>query len=752
MIMKARTAFVLLALLLCSSLLAAAEDNIAKIEIIGNERIDRGVIANVIKTKEKEPYDPDKVREDMKNVYKVGFFSDVQIDVKDSPQGKVVTFVVVERPPVSAIFISGNKKLKTDEIKDKLKIKTNTVLNTEKVKESIDEVRKLYATKGYYATKVNYDIDYEEGYRAQVRFTIEEPERAFIRKIAFTGNKHFKDGSLKGVMRTAEKGWFSWFTGSGVLDEENLDEDRKQVEAFYSDNGYVRARVGTPDVKISPDGKAINISIPIEEGNVYKVGTLGFKGDLIFDEKELAPKLVSKTGNTFRSSLFRQDILTLTDVYQDQGFAFAEISPLTNVEDETQTVNITFDINKGQEVFFNRINIIGNVKTRDKVVRRELRFVEGDRFSATKLKDSKTRLKNTTFFKEVDTKIQKTDQPDLVNLDVVVEEKPTGTLSLGIGYSTEEKVMLTGAVSQDNFLGTGRRLSLEGAIGAISRDFSFSYLEPYIFDTEFSTGLSLYNTQRDFDAYDYRSQGGSVTLMRAITEYVKAGIRYKYEKTRVFNVSDDAGFFIREQQGTARTSSVTLSLGRNSIDDVLNPTKGDIGDISVEYAGGPFGGDNYFYKTIGTYGRYFPFYWDTAFYVKGTAGMVEGYSGKQVPIYERFFVGGINSVRGFKYGEAGPLDPVTGDPIGGTKQLFFNFEWIFPIFKPAGIRGVVFFDVGHGFDDSSGFLLDGARTSAGFGIRWLSPVGPLRIELGFNLNPKKNERRSVFDFTMGRAF
>jgi outer membrane protein insertion porin family len=241
-------------------------------------------------------------------------------------------------------------------------------------------------------------------------------------------------------------------------------------------------------------------------------------------------------------------------------------------------------------------------------------------------------------------------------------------------------------------------------------------------------------------------------LLRSLTDYVKAGIRYRYDRTRVFDIASNAGFYIQQQAGTLTTSSITVSLSRNTIDDVLNPTRGSLGDISVEYAGGPLGGDNDFYKVMGTYGHFFPFYWDTVFFARGTAGFVEGYSGKVVPIYENFYVGGINSVRGFKYGFAGPLDPITGDPIGGSRQLFFNFEYIFPIFKPAGIRGLVFFDVGHGFNDNKGFLMEGARTAAGFGIRWLSPMGPLRIELGFNLNPKEGEKKNVFDFTMGRAF
>lgn len=727
-------------------------DKIAKINVTGNERIDTGFIMNNIKIKESEPYGLDKIQDDMKNIYKTGFFSDVQIDVQDTDKGKTVTFVVIERPPIKNILLSGNKKLKTTEITDKLKIKTNTVLNIEKIKESMDEIRKFYSSKGYYATKVNYEIDYEEGYEASVKFLIDEPEKAYVTKIAFTGNKTFKDSMLKGFMRTREKDMFYWFTGSGILDEEALDDDRKNIEAFYNDNGYVRVKVGVPDVKISKDGKTMSLTLPVEEGNIYKVGSVDFSGDILFDKEVMNKELRSKTDNTFRSTMFQRDVIRLNDFYQDKGYAFCEISPLTLIDDETQKVNITFDIKKNEEIFINRINVLGNTKTRDKVVRRELRIVEGERFSATNLKKSQKRLRNTTFFKNADFKIIKTDEPDKINTDITVEEKPTGTLSAGVGYSSYDKLILSGNVSQENFMGTGRKLYLTASVGAITQQFNFTYLEPYIFDLNMSAGLSIFNFGRIMDTYDYNTWGGSVSLIRPLTDDIKGSVRYRYETTSVTNISTTASTYIQDQAGTLTTSSMTFALGENTIDDILNPHIGINTNVSFELAGGPFAGDNYFYRTIAFYGKYIPAgFWDSTFFVRGTAGMIQPYGGKTVPVYEKFYVGGLQTVRGFKYGEAGPLDN-TGEVIGGKNELFFNFEWVFPIYKPAGFKGVLFFDAGQAFDDSNGWLLNGVRTSAGFGIRWFSPLGPIRLELGFNLNPRQDERGSVFDFAMGTQY
>jgi len=727
-------------------------DKIIKIDVTGNERIDKGFITNNIKIKENDPFDLDKIREDMKNIYKTGFFSDVQIDVKETDKGKIITFVVIERAPIKAIYVSGNKKISTGDIRDKLKVKTGTVLNIEKIKESMDEIKKLYAGKGYYAAKVEYGIDYEEAYDVTVKFYIEEPEKAFVRKITYTGNKAFKGDKLKGYMRVSEKGMFSWFTGSGILDEETLEEDRKNIEAFYSDNGYVRAKVGVPDIKISKDGKTISIAMSVDEGNIYKIGTVDFTGDVIFERENLLRNLKGKSGNTFRSSIFHEDVLMLTDLYQDKGYAFCDISPLTLIDDDARRVNITFDFAKGQEIYFNRINILGNTKTRDKVIRRELRVAEGDRFSATKLKNSKKRLTNTTFFQNIDMKIIKTDEPDKINLDLMVEEKPTGSLSIGVGYSTEEQVMLTGSISQENLLGTGRKLSFQTAFSAISQDFRLSYLEPYIFDMNLDTGLSAFNYKRYMDTYDYKTTGGNVTLIRPLTDDVKGAVKYRYETTDVTNIEDAASIYIKEQEGTKITSSVTLSLTKNTIDNILNPSTGVNSGISFEVAGGPFSGDNYFYRAIAFYGKYIPAgFWDTTFFLKGTIGTIRTYGGKTLPIYEKFFVGGINTIRGFRYGEAGPKDE-WDEVIGGENQLIFNTEWIFPIYKPAGIKGVIFFDAGHGFDDTQGFMLKDMKASAGLGLRWFSPMGPIRLEIGFNLFPKKDEKRNVFDFTIGTQY
>lgn len=749
--MKKLKIAICLFMVLCLPALIYANNaqRVAKVEITGNERIDTAFISNSVKTKEGDSYDLDKIREDMKSIYRTGFFSDVQIDVKDSDKGKVITFVVIERPPIKSILVSGNKKIKTDDLVDKLKIKTGTVLNTEKVKESMDEIRKFYAGKGYYATKVTYEIDYSEKYDATVNFVIEEPVQAYVKKISFTGNKAFKDSTLKGYMSTKEKGIFSWFTGSGILDEDALVEDRKNVETFYQDNGYTKIQVGVPDITLSKDGKSISISMTVDEGPIHRVGAIEFAGDLIFPKEDLLKALKTRSGDVFRITRFYEDVMKITDMYQDKGFAFCEVTPLTAIDDSANKVNVTFNMAKNQEVFFNRINIVGNKRTRDKVVRRELKFAEGDRFSITNIKDSKKKLKNTTFFKDTDFKVVKTDDPKKVNVDLTIEEKPTGTFTVGAGYSTSEKVIASGSISEENFLGTGRRLSLEAALSSYTTEFRFSYLEPYIFDKNISAGFTAFNFKRIMDTYDYKKTGGYGTLIKPLTDDIKATLRYRLENIDVSDVESYASTYIKQQEGVSLTSSLTFALQKNSIDDILNPTKGVNAGISIEAAGGPLGGDNYFVAFNVFYGRYIPIkFMESSFFLKGSYGTIGGYSGREVPITEKFYVGGLNSIRGFRYGEAGPMDE-NDEPVGAKNQLFFNLEWIFPIYKPAGVKGVIFTDTGAGFDNWNNLRM---RTSAGLGIRWFSPLGPIRLELGFNLNPKDDERKSLFDFAIGTQY
>ncbi len=346
--------------------------------------------------------------------------------------------------------------------------------------------------------------------------------------------------------------------------------------------------------------------------------------------------------------------------------------PLLTINDEDRTVNVVFDMAKGSEVFFNRINIVGNVKTRDKVIRRELKVAEGDLYSSSNLKETKRKLTNTTYFKTIDLKTVKTDEPDLVNLDVLVEEKPTGTFSVGVGYSTYEKAMVTGGISQENILGTGMKVYLNASLSSIAHLYDITLVDPYTFDKNFSTSFNVFNTERIFPAYQYSGDGGSITVSRPLTTYLTGALSYRYQEMSVTRVEADAGTFLQSQAGTNSTSAIGPSLLYNTIDDVLNPTRGTIASASFEFAGGPLLGTDEFTKYIASYGRYFPYLYGTTFFLRGTAGSVRPYGGTTVPVWERFYVGGITSVRGLRVRDGGTARPCDERPGRGFERALFQ--------------------------------------------------------------------------------
>ena len=511
----------------------------------------------------------------------------------------------------------------------------------------------------------------------------------------------------------------------------------------------MRVKVGAPDVRISADGKTISIAIDVQEGDLHKFGKIDFKGDIIFGEEELRSKLKSKPGDTFKASLFQGDVTTLTDLYQDKGYAFVDVAPLTLINDADKTVDVTFDIAKGSEVYFNRINIVGNVRTKDKVVRRELKFAEGDLYSATNMKLTKRRLRNTTFFKEEELKTIKTDEPDKVNVDVIVDEKPTGTLSLGVGYSTYEKIITTGSVSQENIFGTGDKVYLSASLSSIMRLYNLTFVDPYTFDKNFTTSYNIFNTTQIFSDYDWKGSGGGVTVSRPFTEYIRGALGYRLQKMDIYNISSDAGPLIASQAGSSSNERRLRVYHQEHYRRRPQPDQGLDRDRPGRGRGRPLRRA----ERVCQGGR---FLWPVHPLQVGHHILSEGHGreydalrGDDDPDLRAVLRGRHPFNAGVRVWRRGPLDPSTGDPVGSTKEVYFNNEWIFPVYKPAGLKGFVFLDYGKGFNNT---FFQPLRPAAGFGMRWFSPMGPITVELGLNLNRKSGEKGDVFDFSMGKPF
>jgi outer membrane protein insertion porin family len=723
---------------------------IARIQVVGNDKIEASAILGQIKGKVGDLLSSSSLRKDMKRIYEMGYFTDVQVDVKETEEGPLVTFVVVEKPSIGQILVSGNEKIETSEIREKIDIPLHSIVKTDKIQEVIENINKLYLSKGYHGAKVSYKIEPLERNEVALEIMIEEGRKAWIRKVVFKGNDHISSRKLRRRMGTKKRGLFSWVTGTGYLDEDILNNDMDILRGFYYDQGYLQVRVEKPRIMVDRKGKAITIEVTIQEGPRFTIETIDFTGDILTTKEDLFKVLKTKQGAIYRNSLVQQDILKVTEIYADQGYANANVRPVVKLDEEKNTVHLTFDIFQGEKVYFERINIVGNTKTRDKVIRRELRFGEGDLYSATGMKRSRQRLRQTGYFKEVDFDVSKATSDEKVDLEVAVEEAPTGSVSLGAGFSTKDQFVVEGSFSQRNLFGLGYQFYLTGDLGRNTSSFRIGFTDPWFLGYPVLAGMDLYATEDSFFAtYSTRIRGGRLRLGKELGEYLRGRVTYTYENVDVFDVADDASRFIKEQEGKRNSSILGLTFSMDRRDDFFFPTRGGIYRLDLENSGGPLGGDTDFYRAVGEFQYYYPLVWKLVGHGRTLLGFVEGYGGEEVPIWERFYVGGIRTIRGFEYGEAGPRDE-NGEPIGSTKEVAVNLELLFPLSEEMGVRGVVFFDAGKGFDDFDDFW--SPRTSAGFGIRWMSPLGPLRMDYGFNLDPRDDEPSGRFHFFVGGSF
>jgi len=740
---------VLLVFSLLIGICAGAEENIYKIMILGNVKVEEGVIRGAIKSRDGGPFSVEKVREDLRSIFDLGYFTDVQVDIKPTPQGKEVIFIVVEKPSIKEITIKGNEKVKLDDIKEKMTFKPRSILNLEKVKENVEQIRKLYFSKGYYGIKVETNVDYLETNEAVVTFTISEGPKGHIQKIVFKGNKKIKTSQLKKLMTTKQKNIFSIITKTGTLDEDVLKNDLQLLTAYYFDQGYLEAKISEPKIDLS-NPKKIRIKIEIVEGPQYRLGNIDFKGDLLTTKEDLFKVLKIKRNDVYSNTSIRKDVNALTEKFANQGYAYVEINPETSVDNKNLLVHLTFEIEKKKRVSYEKIQVVGNAKTRDKVIRRELQVAEGELYSASDMNKSRDRLKRTGFFKEVELTTSRGSTEEKINLDIKVEEAPTGALSFGIGYSSIESVVGTVSISDRNLFGYGYHGSFKVALGWETQNFRLSFTDPYFLGYPYAAGIDLYHENVEiFDTYSYKIIGGDIRFGKELTDKIRIDAMYKLENINVYNVTDDASIYIKDQEGKKTTSAISLSPSIDTRDDYFNPRRGAKHSLFIQNAGGILGGDNYFVKVTGETSWFFPTPLSTTVNLRAKAGMISGYGGKKVPIYEKFFMGGLQTVRGFEYGMAGPID-INEEPIGGEKMVVFNAELIFPLAREIGLKGAVFWDIGKGFDRLSD--ITPLKTAAGVGIRWFSPFGPIHIDIGFNLSPKKGEKGHVLDFTAGTVY
>lgn len=727
---------------------------IKSIEVQGNKRVDKKTILFYVKAKKGNEYSLSLINEDIKAIYNLGHFEDIRVEEKAYLDGVKLIYIVKEIPSIRDIIFVGNKKISTKDLEEKIGLANGSFYNKSEVKKAEKIIKNLYEEKGYFFAAVQYSIKNVEEDQVDLKFKILEKRKVGIKKINFIGNKAFSDKKLKKQLNTKEKNIFSIFTSSGIYQKEMIKTDVLRLELFYRENGFINVKVLDPQIEIKKKERAIFIAISIQEGKQYRAGKIEFIGDDTFSEKKLREKIELKKGDIYNLSKIREGVFNIAELYSQRGYAFADVRPDIQVNDRKKNVDVVLRIDRGRKVYIGKITIEGNLKTKDKVIRREFRFNEGELFDSIKLKRSRERIVNTGFFEDVQIKTSRGEKEDTIDITSSVVERPTGTIAVGLGYSSLDNAIFTGQVSQENLFGNGQKVMFSTELSSRRSDFSLSLTEPRLFDREISFGVDLFNVETDFFSFQSKKQGGGVRFGKSFSEYIWGNIGYKYEQVTIFGVDqgNETNFLKNEKRVT---SQITPSIVRDTRDNILNPTRGTRETFNAQLAGGILGGLN-FYKFSVDKSYYHPLFLGLVGMLHGKLAFGKGYGGDVLPIYERFFMGGPLDLRGFNFNNVGPKDK-KGDSLGGDKMLLLNAEIQYPFSN--NIRGIIFYDRGNVYgegDDVSltkkDFDLLKMRHSVGVAVKFYSPIGPIGLAYGFKLDKAKGESPSEFHFILGRSF
>jgi outer membrane protein insertion porin family len=734
--------------------LAQSVDIVKSVEIRGNNRVSSPTILYYINTEKGKPLSRNQIRSDIEQIYSLGQFKDIQVQTENEPGGIKVIFVVEEIASVGTIRLVGNEQIETDEILEAIGIRRGAAYNELLAQESVDEVTKMYHDKGYFFVDIDIKTRLNSYNQIDAVIKITEGEIVSIEKIRLSGNKSIPEKELLDKMETKAKTWFAWLDDTGIYKKDVLKIDLLRVESFYHDKGFVKIRVLEPEIDISKKTKKIFITIPVEEGKRYNVGKIILNDDGTYTTKELRERLKSQEGDVYNLSQIREDVIAITDLYSEKGYAYADVSPLTRIDDVKKRIDLEFKVDKGRKVYVGQIDIAGNTKTLDNVIRREFRLREGELFNGKKLKRTKQRINNLGFFEDVKIDTKPGKEPDKLDVETTVTEKPTGSFTIGAGFSSVENLIFSSSVSQDNIFGRGQKLIFSTELSSRRSNFNLSFTDPRLLDSDVSAGADLFNRKSNFFSFESRNRGGGIRLGKAVGEYDWVGFNYRYENVSVSEVEpeQETRFLFNGERTTSRIGPTYI---RDTRDNFLNPTKGWRHVLKLELGG--IGGLK-FYRTNYEVTYYRPIIGKLVGAIHGEINYADGYGDDILPIFERYFMGGPNSLRGYTIRDIGPKNG-TGDPVGGKQSLLVNLELQYPITK--SFRAFTFYDRGNVFGDGNDITttredinLADMRSSIGAGIRFISPFGPIGFAYGYKLDRNELDQNKVgeFHFTAGSGF
>lgn len=733
------------------------KDAIADIEVRGAKTLDPEVVLMRLTTRPGDMVDSTVIDSDMKKIWDLGYFNDVQVGVEQRDGKNILVYTVVEKPRIESISVEGASEVSESDILAVLSSKQGSIYNERLLSEDLLKVTELYRKKGFYLASVTPSVTpVGQGTSAALVLTVDEGTKQYIKEVRLEGVQQLSESDVRDELLLSPRGWLSWISGSGVLKEEYIERDATAITAYYLDRGFLDVTVAA--AKIDYDDEGIIITFPVAEGERYKLGKVAVAGDLIASEEELLNLIeldeLAAKDNYFKLSTMQEDEKKLTDYYARFGHGYAEVNP-TPQKQGGGIVDVTYYIDKKHKLYVGRVLVEGNNKTRNNVILREMRLTDGDAFDGDKLKRSNERIHRLDYFEVAEIELVPTEREDEVDLKVKVKEKPTGALMFGVGYSTFSNVGVGGTLMERNLFGKGYMAAFQAGFNSRRNAYTFTFVNPRLYDTDFSLAVDLYHWRDDYIDYRKRTTGVSTRVSHPIGEYTSVGLGYRFDRYKLYDMDDDVSDLIRRYDTGVRYSSVgSVTLVRDSTDG-KTPTKGNIDSIRVDYGGGLLAGDDDFIAVTLEHQSYYQLMKNHVLHgrVKGAALYKNG--SKDVPVFERFWMGGINSVRGYDSRDIVPRDRKTNDRIGGTRMAFANLEYIWTFSEDLGMSLVPFFDMGINADNDHDWKWkDEFLRSYGLELRWSSPLGDLRFAYGIPLDDDRRGKRDSgrFEFAMGQTF
>lgn len=750
--MKMLKIWTMLIVLLAAFEVRAASVYVRDIKVEGLERVEVETVLSYVDIKKNTIIDDAKMDASLKQLYATGLFNDVSLNMKNDG---LLIIKVAENPIINKVLFDGNDKVDDEMLKGELQLAPRSTYSRAKVQEDVQRILEIYKRTGRYAVVVEPQIIERDQNRVDLIFKIDEGPLASINKVNFVGNKHYSDDDLQSEIMSKESRWYRIFSSAENYDSEKTNYDKELLRRFYFKRGYADFRVVSAVAELSPDKKSFVLTFVLDEGKRYKIRSLDIISDIAdVDTAALKPAVQLETGDWYNADKVEKSVTALTDELGKKGFAFVDVEPEMTKDTAAGEIALTFHVKEGERIFVDRINITGNTRTYDKVIRREFRIDEGDAFNVSKIKDSRRNVENLDYFSKVNIETMPKDD-NKADINVDVEEKSTGYFNVGVGYSTVNGALVRTGVTENNFRGLGQRLGLDIGVSQRSQEYDVSFTEPYFLNRRLRAGFDLFRTEQDYQdegSYDSESTGGRLRLGWNYTDDLSQQFRYTLRQDKISNVDSEASYYIKEEAGKYNDSSVGQTIVYDKRDSAFNPKEGYFISFGNDVSG--LGGDEKYLKFDAKLYQYYTLADYYTFKLFANAGYITGYGGKDVRLSNRYYLGG-STLRGFDVAGIGARDKYTDDALGGNWMLYTGGEVMFPIgLDELGIKGRSFVDMGmlgkpDNINTSVVEYSSSPRVAAGFGFQWLSPMGQIDIDFAFPIVKEDYDETQVFRLNFG---